>query len=265
MVASATAFKLSLERAGKTVTLACPDPMTVEFNRLVGVESITTNFGSRNFVISFPGQTDVVDKVSYNIESGELQLVITPKVGSLGIDYRKLKFTSAGLQAELVITVGVDLLTDLGEIYSEIKDFLPSTPVISLNHSVPAENFAKTQLFDIDAASLTEIVTHLHSQLDLSLSPDSASNLLFGLEDTTSHYQSGLVSATTFEAAATLLRAGAKRPEVFSSANLPAGSIPQAVPPTTPSNLTGFGTDSQPVTPTPDWYEPKVFRGTNLS
>lgn len=263
-VASALALKLSLEQTGKTVTIACPEPMTVEFNRLVGVDSITTSFGSRNFVISFPGQTEVVDKVSYNIEAGELQLVITPKPGTIGIDHRQLKFTSAGIQAEMVIMVGVDQLSDLGQIYTDIKDFLATTKVVSLTHAQPLERYAGVQINDISSSSLCELTTVLHESLGLNLTTDSATNLLTGLETSTNHFQSNLVSASTFEAAANLYRFGGKRQDVFSSANLPTGSIPQAAQ-VVPSNIQGFGTDSQPVTPAPDWYEPKVFRGTNLS
>lgn len=270
-VASALSLKLSLEQAGKTVTIACPEPMTVEYNRLIGVNSITTSFGSRNFVISFPGQTEAVDKVSYNIEAGQLQLVITPKPGTTGIDHRLLRYTSAGIQAELVITIGVDQLADLGQIYSDIRDFLPTTTVVSLSHIQPLENYTPTQIHNVGASSLSELTTHLLTDLGLHLTPDCATNLLSGLETSTNHYQSNLVTAGTFEAAALLFRQGAKRQDIFSGANLPTGSIPQApvVQPVTPtpiqSNLQGFGTDSQPVQPAPDWYEPKVFRGTNLS
>jgi nicotinic acid mononucleotide adenylyltransferase len=233
--------------------------MTVEFNRLVGVDSVTTSFGSRNFIISFPGQTEVVDKVTYNVEAGELQLVITPKLGTAGIDHRLLKFTSAGIQADLVFIIGADSLSELGSIYSDIKDFLASAKVISLTHTQPTEKFANIQIFDPTYSCLSELVTHLHSELALKLSADSASNLLFSLETLTNSYKSSLVGATTFEAAAALFRAGAHRHEIFVDTNLPAGSIPSA------SNAQGFGTDSQPQNPSPDWYEPKVYRGTNLS
>src|SRR3989344_3035726 len=42
-VASGLALKLSLESLGKSVAAACPDSMTVEFNPLVGVDTLTTS------------------------------------------------------------------------------------------------------------------------------------------------------------------------------------------------------------------------------
>jgi hypothetical protein len=92
VVAASLGLKLSLEQAGKVVTLASLEPLTVEFNRLVGVNTVTQTFGKRDLVISFPGQTDLVDKVSYNVDHGELQLVVTPKAGTPGLDPSKLRF-----------------------------------------------------------------------------------------------------------------------------------------------------------------------------
>src|SRR3989344_7924440 len=85
-VSSALSLKLVLEQMGKSALVVCQDAMTVEFNRLVGIDTVTHSFGGRNLVISFPGQTEAVDKVSYAVEQGELQLVITPKSGTSGID-----------------------------------------------------------------------------------------------------------------------------------------------------------------------------------
>ncbi len=143
-VAAALGLKLSLESSGKLVQVACPDPMVVEFNRLVGVDSITTTFGTRNLVISFPDQTEAVDKVSYNLENGELQLVITPKPEAPELDHRRLKFISGAGKTDLIVLVAVDQITDLGSIYQDAKDhfqnyhtgfFVPQTSAGELHPS----------------------------------------------------------------------------------------------------------------------------------
>lgn len=229
-VASALALKLSLEQANKTVSVAAPDSVTVEFHRLVGAESITNSFGSRNLVITFPGQAEVVDKVTYNIEGGELQLVITPKNNTAGLDHKKVKFISGGTQAELVIFMGVNEPTDLGQMYTDAQDFLQSVKQYHVRGSV-----------------LSDQVTQLLNSLSLPLTGDIASNLYAGLEKATNNFQVE-VTPEIFDSAALLLRKGAHRQETANITEFPSGSIP------TP--------DGQPD---PAWYEPKVYKGTNVS
>lgn len=282
-VASALSLKLSLAAFGKNVTVACPDPMTVEFNRLVGVDAVVNSFGSRNLIISFPGQTENVDKVSYNLEHGELQLVISPKTSAPDLDPRRLKFVSSGASYDLIIAVGVDKLEDLGIFYTTAKDSLSASKLISLTRSLPAQNYTSYQLFDPQASSLSEITVFLLESIGLPVNTDAASNLLSGLEFATDHFRSDFVQASTFEAATTLMRRGARRHDIFSPENLPPGAVPSAppapsvpvnTPPPTSSSQAGFGTDSQPpleesaaspaANPSPDWYEPKIYQGSML-
>jgi len=236
MVAAATGLRLSLEKAGRKASVASSDPMTVEFHRLVGANSISTDFGSRNLVISFPGQTEAVDKVSYNVEAGELQLVVTPKVGAI-LDHTKLKFVPGSMAADVVVLVGVRDVADLGKIYTDAKDIIDTS-----------------DQFWLDEQIFSQTTAQLIQQLHLPLDADAASNLLAGLQQATNHYQSPEVSADTFEVTAWLMRQGASRQEVADSAQYPAGSIPTA---------TATPVDDQ--IPEPDWYEPKIYRGTSVS
>ncbi len=226
VVAAALSLKLSLDQFGKPASVACADPITVEFHRLVGADTVTSNFGSRNLVITFPGQTEIVDKVSYHLDDrGELNLVITPKPNTPGLDHRKLNFISGGAQSDLVILVGVKDLSDLGQIYIDAKDMLVQTKQFFLSGS--------------------EEVAQLLEALKLPISNDSASNLLAGLEKSTANFTAN-ATAATFEVAAILMRHGARRHDVFTP--------PIDVP-----------TSDAPVDPSPDWYTPKVFSGTTVS
>jgi len=235
-VASALALKLSLEAANRQVVVACSNPMTVEFHRLVGVDTVSGNFGSKNLVITFPGQTEAVDKVSYNIENGVLQLVITPKTDQI-LDHKKLQFVSGGASADLVFLVGVRSLSELGQMYTDAQDFLTKVPT-----------------YTIAGPLFSQEVTQLIASLQLPLSSDAASNLLSGLERATQNFQAGNVNADTFETAATLMRKGARRQSNLAQAShFPDGTVP-------------IGEQPRPQAPTDDWYEPKIYSNdTSLS
>lgn len=283
-VASSLALKLVLEATGKSTMVVCSDPMTVEFNTLVGVDTITTSLGGRNLLITFPGQTEHVDKVSYNLENGELQLVITPKPQSPDLDHRMLKFVSGQSKSDLAILMGVSQLSDLGDLFSA-KDFLAQSPLVAFSHHPPIEAYTPHLLYGPDASSLSELIFHIVESLGFIHTPDAATNLLSGMEVATQNFKSPIVSVSTFETAAILLRRGARRHQAFDGGQLPPGAIPTApspVVPTTstapapiPSTQLGYGSDSQTVTseatpapakpPSPDWYEPKIFQGSMVS
>ena len=210
-VAAGLALKIALESVDKHLVVACADPMTVEFNRLIGIDTVTTSFGSGNFIIAFADQTDVVDKVSYNLDRGELQLVITPKKDAPALDHRKLRFIPGSVSADLAILVSVDNLFDLGPMYHDTKALLSNTPMISITRNIPAENYTPHALYDPDASSVSELVAHLIDASGLNLHVDAATNLLSGLEKATDLFRSPQVSHTTFELAAHLIRKGARR------------------------------------------------------
>jgi hypothetical protein len=263
-VAAALGLKISLDVAGKSSRVICPDSMLVEFNRLVGVESISNTFGSRNLIISFPGQTEHVDKVSYNLDSGELQLVITPKPDAPDLDHQKVRFTSATGKQDIIFMMGISDLRELGPVHDQIKDTLQTTTVISISHTPQFNQYTLHQLHDYDSSSLSELTTHIIDLLGLSLDVDASSNLLFGLEKATASFKSAGVSVTTFEAAAKLMRKGAKRHvDEISASDYPTGSIPV-------DETTELAPDQIPVekpktngkkAAPADWFEPKIYKG----
>ena len=226
-VASALALKLSLESFGKTVNVICSDPMTVDFNRLVGINTVSAVFGSRNLVITLPGQTDLVDKVSYNVDSGELELVIVPKEGKT-LDPNSLKITPGMATPDLAILVGI---TDLTQ--TKYTESLANVKLIYFNDTL-----------DSSASCLSELAANLIKAQELPINADVATNLMQGLTKSTNGFTSAKVSKATFELAAWLMEHGSRHQDEISASSFPSGSIPAA---------------------DPDWYEPKIYKGTTLS
>ena len=226
-VAGALALKLSLESASKTVNVICGDPMTVDFNRLVGVNTISGVFGNRNLVITLPGQTDLVDKVSYNVDSGELELVIVPKEGKT-LDPNNLKVTPGMATPDLAILVGI---TDLSQ--TKYGEALANVKLVYFNDTL-----------DTNASSLCEMTANLIKIQELPVNSDIATNLMQGMTKATNGFTTFKTSKNTFELAAWLMEKGSRHQDEISAVSFPAGSIPTAEP---------------------DWYEPKIYKGTTLS
>lgn len=234
-VASSLALFLSLEKGEKEVLVLASTQMTVEFSHLVGVDRVKNQTNGRNLVLTIDMPIENIGKVSSNDDGGKLNLIIQPKPGSASIDKEKIIFSSSGSLAGLVFTIGAQKLEDLGRLYRENENLFKEKPVINIDNHPQNAQYGQINIVNPQASSCSEIVVGLISGLGLPIEEDAASNLLQGLKRATENFQSQSVTAETFEAAAFCLRAGVRREEV------------------------------EPTSaPSPDWLEPKIYKGSTL-
>lgn len=272
-VAAGLSLYLSLHDK-KEVSINCPSPMMVGFNRLIGVNKIVSEVGNKNLVIKFSNYDATnIEKVSYDIENGEFKLTVVPKVGLNAPQKEQLDLNYSGLSADLVILVGGANDTHFPILNS--PDFSVSklvhigTRVLTTNREVMS--------LSKPGSSTSEIIAELIKSSELPIDPDIATNLIMGIEEGSSHFESSEVRPETFEMFAYLLRSGGRRmPKTkLSPMSFPPGSIPgmpmkvqkdAAVIPAFSEQVNpdedGTNESEQDLTPPDDWLQPKVFKGT---
>ena len=210
----------------KEVSIFSPSPMTVGFNRLIGVNKISTELGSKNLTIKFAGYDATnIDKVSYDIDNGEFKLTVVPKTGQAAPQKEQVNVSYAGVAADLVILIGgandshFPILTS-SEL-SGAKIIHIGTRVLDSNREVMS--FAKP------GATTSELVANLIKENGLTMDADSATNLVMGIEDGSLNFASSEVRPETFETFANLLRSGGQRvPKVkLSPMSFPPEQFPQ--------------------------------------
>jgi len=281
-VAAGLSLYLSIHER-KDVSIFCPTPMMVGFNRLIGVDKITSEIGKKNLTIRFiKYDATNIDKVGYDIDGGEFKLTVTPKSGFVAPEKEQITMDYSGSAAGLVILVGgandshFPLLTtpDL----ADTKVAHIGTRVLDSKREILS--FAKP------GATTSELVASLIKDNGLAVDPDVATNLVMGIEEGSNNFASSEVTPETFETFAYLLRNGGQRtPKVkLSPIGFPPGAIPTkpfnepvvqtpvaAVTPVaqvekqveTPSIESSMETPE--VNPPSDWLQPKIFKGTNVS
>src|SRR3989344_5373161 len=75
-VAAALSLYLAIE-GKKDVTISCPTQMRVEYNRLVGINKISDEVGSKNLVLKFSDYpAENIERVSYDIENQQFRLSV---------------------------------------------------------------------------------------------------------------------------------------------------------------------------------------------
>lgn len=259
-VAAGLSLYLSLKKQ-KEVNISCPSEMIVEFNRLIAIDKISTELGSKNLTIKFPDyNASDIERVSYDIENGEFKLTVIPKPGFLSPKKEQLEIYNSGISADTVILVGGGNITHFPLVTT--KDFSNSKLIHIGTRDIEHDGLMS---FSRLSSSVSEIVTSLIEEGNFYLDPDIATNLIAGIEEASKDFKGPEVTADTFQKIANLMKSGGRRitfekEEVIG--NYPPGSIPQG-PYKNDVNLEEKRAQEK-KTP-PDWLAPKIYKGNTVS
>lgn len=210
-VSTGLALHLTFREMGKESRIAAVRLPQLKQPKLAGIEQVTTELGNQNLTISFNYTEEQVDKVSYHIgeETKKFYLTIKPRSGSAPLDTNSVEFSYTGASADLLVYVGVKSLESLQQLYFGYEDLYEDTAAISF--STTATNLGLIQAIPTEESSLSELLTAILSALQFPVSPDTASDLLVGIEYGTKGLTQGQVGAGTFESLANLIKAGGVR------------------------------------------------------
>lgn len=210
-MAATLGFYLILESQGKKVTVVSPTEPIVELSSLVGIDKVkTSNAGSSgDLIVSFPYREGEIEKVSYTIDDGFLNIVV--KAGEYGLTFSEqdVIFKRGSDKPELLITVGVERLSDIASLFPE--DTLKDVTIINIDNTSTNEGFGSMVLVSPKFSSLSEQVADLVLNLGYDIDVDTAQNLLSGVTTATNNFQNSNTSYLAFEIAAILMKRGAVR------------------------------------------------------
>lgn len=259
LVAAGISLHLALKEAGKVSQIGCGSEVHVD-SQTEGVSEIADTIGSRNLIISFDYKEDDLDKVDYDVrDDGKFYLLVKPKAGAPVPDIGGVKYSYSGASADLVITLGIGSLEELGKIYADEKNFLDNANIISLNNSLRPVAFT-SNIYHQNTSSFSELVTNLLEELKLKINSSIAQNLLTNIYTGTNNLTGSHLTAETFSAIAFLMRAGAHLPskpiQTPSFSQAPFFEIPAAQP--IEENIPLPEEESAPIPS--DWNKPKIFR-----
>jgi len=282
-VAAGLSLYLALQ-GEKETQISSPSDMTVEFNRLVGVNKISKELGSNNLVIRFTDyKANDIERVSYDIENGQFKLSVIPKKNIKPPNQNQVNISYTGISADTVILIGGANESHFPSISAKE---LENAQLIHIGTKDVNLGSKKYVSLSRPAASVSEIVYSLIKESNLKIDADTATNLLMGIEEGSNKFADNQVSADTFLYISELMKHGGKRIPASSgqsAANYPEGSIPG----NTPANQTNAQSQNQPpsiqqpqatqpiqdqnqTTQTPEapkeWLQqPKVYKGTSIS
>lgn len=239
IVASATALYETIAQQGKRVTLTSPEtPNASQIHDITSIDKTVTEIGNQNLVIGFDYSEEAIDKVSYHIsdDNKKFYLTIKPRAGYSPLDAKAVDFNYTGIEADLLILVGVKSLNELEHIYFGYEDTYERLPLITFNSSPGRDG-----IIDITtegAEGMSQCLASMLLQTSMTIADTTATNLLRGIEQTTQHFSSLSATADTFEIVAQLMRLGARRsrpamavaPSLSSALKNTESAVPKATP-----------------------------------
>jgi hypothetical protein len=211
-MAAATALYLILKNANKNVTIASPSDPIVEVSSLVGIDKVQKTLegsgGNGDLTVSFPYTEGEIEKVSYTLEEGFLNIIVKASEQGLSFDEKDVEFARGGGKLDLVFTVGVARLSDLSRVFDTQN---PDIRIINIDNKEENENYGDIVLVSPKLSSISEGVADLAVALGLHIDEDSAQNLLSGISSATQNFQNPRTSSLAFEMVALLMKKGAAR------------------------------------------------------
>lgn len=259
---SALALYLSLQKLGKSVSIACETAPIVEISSLVGIDHVKTSFDSGksgDLIVSFPYKEGEIEKISYTLEDGFLNiLVIAGKLG-LSFDQKDIRYKRGDATQGVVFTIGTPRLSDLAKLF-DLQD-LKDTRIINIDNKAENQGYGDIVLVSTNFSSVSEQVASVIFSLGLKMDVDIAQNLLSGINSATDNFQNPNTSPLAFEMAAVLLKKGAVR-------------VRNSVTKTVTENNDRYSffaprSQKQPKeakadgdNPPSDWLAPKIYKGS---
>ena len=173
---------LSLTSRPKKVVPIVPGKIPQEAQALPSSIEIKHDLGPKNLIVTLDTNKTPVEKVSYRSEGEKFQLVIHPVSRSFEVE--NIEYSYEGLDFDLLITLGVKKLTELGELYEKNRAEFEKAVIINMDVSSQNENYGQINIVDPTLASLSELVFHQLLAWELVPSKEVAQCLLTGLAST---------------------------------------------------------------------------------
>ena len=88
-MAAGLGMYLVLKQMGKNISIACPTDPIVAVSSLVGIDQVQKSLGGEggDLTVSFPYQEGEIEKVSYTLDNGQLNIVV--KAGEKGLSFQQ--------------------------------------------------------------------------------------------------------------------------------------------------------------------------------
>jgi nanoRNase/pAp phosphatase (c-di-AMP/oligoRNAs hydrolase) len=146
---------------------------------LIKKDDITSNIFQRELLVSIDYSNTPAAQVHYSTENDVLVLKLSPIPRDF--DRSRVKTNVSGFNVDLVITLGVQQLEDLGQVFRELENELRSTKTINIDNTDRNRRFGSVNLIDTSCDNLSLVVYKNAPEWGMIPTSRSAKALLTGM------------------------------------------------------------------------------------
>ncbi len=210
------ALEIILARAGKQVSAIVTGEMP-KIGSLLDTKRISRDLsGIRDFIIRLDTSKVEVDKLRYEVNEGNIEVVISPFAGNFSaqdasFDYGAYKF-------DLVIVLGVSQIAKIDAILEKNPTIFDGIHLINIDTHRSNELYGSVNFVDPQASSVCEmLVSVIESIAQGMVDNHVATALLAGIMSSTQGFTGSNTSAKSLTIAAQMMSAGAKQQEIVNA------------------------------------------------
>lgn len=215
-VSAAVALREVLVKMQKQADIVCPTA-PVEGNwEFVGAPlDIKSALPDQNIlVVSLNTTKAKLDELSYQSSPEKVQIFLKPKDGVFSSN--DIDVAVGGSAYDLIVSIGVQNLEMLNDLYQNNSQIFFQTPKINLDINPANEYFGTINLVDVTASSVSELMTGLIDSLEPGIIDENISTILMaGIIAQTHSFQDSSTTPKTLNTASKLVTQGARQQDII--------------------------------------------------
>ena len=169
-----------IQNTGKTPSLIYKGELDKLNPELLELFSISNQFQPKALKITLDYAGTNIETVNYHKNNND-KLILEVKPVDGDFDMSRIKYDVEGLKYDLIITMGVEKLSILGNMYRKNQKDFDSAVIINIDTSGRNEVYGRINIVDSQTPSLSELIYKKFSQWDYIPTKKAAQSLLIGL------------------------------------------------------------------------------------
>ena len=210
---------LYLEKMGKKAEIYLENKdINEKYHFLPGLNLITDKIDLKNkLTVSIITKNTKAKELSYEPKEDKIEIYLTPEDGK-SFTKEDVLINESNKNFDLIISLGVDDIKNIGEVYEKEADFFFNKPIINISIKETTELFGKINCIKTQYNSLSELVfdfmTFYKSEL---IDENIATNILAGIIYATKDFRSENLTANTMSIMSNLMELGADRNKIINN------------------------------------------------
>lgn len=209
----ALALQKMLQAKGANVKVVVEDKTQYDYLDFLDQTEVEVGFpAGRESILSLDISKNQIESLKYEIEGDKLNIYLTTERGPITL--HDVMVSDTGVAPDLIVTVGIPKLRNLGTLYTSNPEVFFKTPIVNLDNTFENKAFGKINIIEIGMPLLSQLIYEFAGTLGLSIS-DGATELMFALMEETNNFQGSNTPPVAYQLASELVEKGAKRDKII--------------------------------------------------